>query len=335
MLSLARRLLLLAVAVVLVIVGAGAWFYFQVNPLGSPGRPVLVVIRSGEVDSQLASALAARGVVSSGTALRIYLDVFGSIPLTPGNYLIDQNSSFGSVRSIFAGPPNAEEVNVEPGLTLAEVAARVGQVTSPAYQAAFSAAARAAAADSAFGPDGSLEGLIGPGTYLIRPHESASALVAAMTASFVTEAAHEGITATTRLHGLDAYQLVVAASIVQKEAYYNRNMTRVARVILNRLARGGGLQMDATILYYFHRDGGTVTSAMLRTPTPYNTYLHPGLTPTPICTPSAFALHAMVDPATGTWLYFTLITRSGTLAFATTFAQQLHNERVAASRGIT
>jgi UPF0755 protein len=73
---------------------------------------------------------------------------------------------------------------------------------------------------------------------------------------------------------------------------------------------------------------------MLRVNTPYNTYLHPGLTPTPICAVSSLALKAMIHPTPGRWLYFTLINEDGQLAFANTFQQQLANEALAARRGI-
>jgi UPF0755 protein len=155
-----------------------------------------------------------------------------------------------------------------------------------------------------------------------------------MEKSFQREATRAGLTPTTTLNGLNAYQLLTAASIVEKEGYYAFNMPKVARVIYNRLASGSALQMDATVLYYFQRDGGTVTHAMLQTATPYNTYLNPGLTPTPICTVSATALAAALHPPTGPWLYFTVVDKKGTEAFSTTFAEQLANERLAASRGI-
>ena len=107
---------------------------------------------------------------------------------------------------------------------------------------------------------------------------------------------------------------MTVASIVQKEAIApgdsakatTGNAGPVARVIYNRLARGMPLQMDSTVLYAEGRDGGPVTSTDLATPTPYNTYLNTGLTPTPICFPSLTALHAALHPPAGNWLYFQL-----------------------------
>ena len=128
---------------------------------------------------------------------------------------------------------------------------------------------------------------------------------------------------------------MIAASIVEKEGYYPVNMPKVARVIYNRLARGGPLQMDATVLYYLGMDGGTVTPAMLQTQEPYNTYLNTGLTPTPICADLDDRHDARrCTRRSGTWLYFTLINEDGQMAFSTTFAQQLREERLAESRGI-
>jgi uncharacterized YceG family protein len=322
------------VGVVLTILIVGGWFYVAGHPFGSAGRPVLVHVSDGESVGQLASELQSKRVISSAFALRLDTSVFGSLNLHPGVYVIRQNSSFGRVRSVFGGPSNVDAVSVVAGETLYETQVNVANATSTAFANQWAIATHRAATTSPFHPHGSLEGLVGVGTYLILPNESPAQLVHAMTSAFLREAARAGITPGTRRHGLDAYQLVTAASIVEKEGYYPQNMGRVARVLLNRLARGGGLQMDSTILYYFNEDGGTVTHAMLQTNTPYNTYLHPGLTPTPICQPSPLALRSMVSPPPGTWLYFTLINENGTMAFSNTFAQQLHWEQVAASKGI-
>ena len=81
--------------------------------------------------------------------------------------------------------------------------------------------------------------------------------------------------------GLTPYQVITAASIVEKEGYIPVNMPDVARVIYNRLAAGMPLQMDSTVLYSLGQDGGPVTRKDLQLQTPYNTYLNTGLTPTP------------------------------------------------------
>ena len=122
--------------------------------------------------------------------------------------------------------------------------------------------------------------------------------------------------------------------MVEKEGYLNRNMNRVATVIYNRLGANMPLQMDATVLYALGQDGGPVTHATQAVKSPYNTYLNRGLPPTPICTPSQAALEATMHPATGSWLYFTVVDKTGTEAFSNTFDEQLANEKIAAKNGL-
>ena len=127
---------------------------------------------------------------------------------------------------------------------------------------------------------------------------------------------------------------MTVASIVEKEGYYPRNMPKTATVIYNRLAQGMPLQMDSTVEYAIGQDGGPVTSHTESIRSPYNTYLHTGLTPTPICSPSSDALRAALHAPSGPWLFFTLVDTDGTMAFASTFAQQLANERIGATHGV-
>ena len=309
------------------------WFALQVHPLTSPGRPVVVTVAPGDSMSTIAAHLHEDGVIASPLAFRLDLALFGGVTVQPGNYGLDQGSSFATVRRVLGSASNV--LDVEPGLTLHEVALDAASIAGNGFGDAFVRAAATAAAHSPYHPASSLEGLVGPGLYPVMPGETAAQLVAAMTTAFAREAAAAGLTPSTSVEGLDAYQAVVAASIDQKEGYYSFNMPDVARVIFNRLAKGSPLQMDSTVLYYFHQDGGTVTHAMLETPTPYNTYLNTGLTPTPICTVSAAALRAVLHAPPGPWLYFTLVNRDGEMKFSATFAEQLAWEAVAAKRGIT
>jgi UPF0755 protein len=329
--SLLGRIAIGVVAVIVVVVG---WFFLQIEPLfSSQGKSVIITVQSGESISTIASALHAKGVIASPFAFRLDTLV-SSISVTPGSYELHQHSSFGAVRSILTSLPNVVDIDVTAGLTLHEVAVDVANAMGATYGNAFAAAATQAATPSTFSSPSSLEGLIGTGNYIIQPGESPQSLARRMVRGFEKEAASEGLTPTSTLNGLNAYQLVIAASIVEKEGYYPVNMPDVSRVIYNRLARGGPLQMDATVLYYLGKDGGTVTPTMLQTQEPYNTYLNTGLTPTPICAVSTIALHATLHPPVGSWLYFTLINKDGTMKFSTTFAQQLAAEKLAQSRGI-
>jgi len=326
------RIVVGLVVVIIVMVG---WFALQVDPIfHGKGKSVIVTVNPGESLSTIATAMHAKGVIASTLAFQIDTALFGSFQVQPGSYEIAQGSSFSHVRSIFSVQPNVTTVNVTAGLTLHEVAVDVSNGKGNSYADRFAALATASNTPSPYHRSGSLEGLIGTGLYIIKPGESPAQLATRMEKRFVKQAASVALTPTTNLYGLNAYQLVIAASIVEKEGYYPVNMPRVARVIYNRLARGGPLQMDATVLYYLGKDGGTVTPAMLQTQEPYNTYLNTGLTPTPICTVSTIALRATLHPPVGTWLYFTLVNQDGTMAFSTTFAQQLKEEKLAQSRGI-
>ena len=318
---------------VVVIVIMVAWFVLQVDPIfHGKGKNVIVTVSSGESLSTVANAMHAKGVIASTLAFSIDTTIFGSFQVDPGSYEIAQGSSFSHVRSIFGSSPNVAAVDVTAGLTLHEVAVDVANGKGNTYADKFVALATATKTPSPFHSSGSLEGLIGTGLYVIQPGESPAQLATSMEKRFVKQAASVGLTPSTTMQGLDAYQLVIAASIVEKEGYYPVNMPKVARVIYNRLARGGLLQMDSTVLYYLGMDGGTVTPAMLQTQEPYNTYRNTGLTPTPICAVSTIAMRATLHPPVGTWLYFTLINKDGQMAFSTTFTQQLKEEKLAEKR---
>jgi UPF0755 protein len=178
--------------------------------------------------------------------------------------------------------------------------------------------------------------MLGTGSYLVFPGESDTTVVRQMVQRFDHDAQAAGLsTASAAALGMTPYEVITVASVVEKEGYYAKNMPKVARVVYNRLARGIALQMDSTVLYALGQDGGPVTAQDLKVQSPYNTYLTKGLPPTPICMPSTDALAAAVHPPPGTWLYFVLISKDGTLAFSDTLAQQQANEQLAKSRGLS
>jgi len=318
-----------------VVVGGYVWVSSEASPSGPPGPQVIVTVPAGSGVNQVAVALAAKQVIGSSLAYRIW-GQFHSVPgVQAGAYAFNKNSSFSAVNSVLAGGPNVFPLAVPPGFTVSEVAQRIGQL--PGHDArTFQAVATGGTLHSPWQPVGStsLEGLLGTGVYVVVPGETDSQLLTKMIDRFDIQAAALGLAAGSARLGLTPYQVITLASIVEKEGVIAKNLGPVARVVLNRLAADMPLQMDSTVLYSEGRDGGPVTSKDLALQTPYNTYRNKGLTPTPICFPSRAALQAALDPPSGSWLYFVVVEPDGTEAFADTYTQQLANEALAKQRGL-
>jgi UPF0755 protein len=312
------------------------WYELEAHALGPRGRLEVVQVNEGESVSAIVGTMAHDKVIGSSLAFRVFDLVHGSPTAVPGDYALHQNQTFGQVSAILDGGPNIFPVTVEAGLTLNEVAERVDDVPGHG-NSSFAKVAASGVVRSPFSPPGSndLEGMLGTGTYLLVPGESDTTVLRDMVNRFDAQASVAGISdASASALGLTTYQLITAASIVEKEGYIPKNMPDVARVIYNRLAAGMPLQMNSTVLYSLGQDGGTVTPQDLQLQSPYNTYLNTGLTPTPICSPSPTALDAAAHPPPGVWVYFVLVEKNGTEAFADTFAEQLANEKLAQSRGV-
>jgi UPF0755 protein len=317
------------------VLGTYLWVRAEAQPSGPLGPEVVVTVAPGTDLGTVVNKLAADQVVGSSLAYRIWSQ-FHSLPgVQSGSYAFNKNSSFDRVRSVLAAGPNVFFVDIPPGFTVHEVGERVGEV--PGLSAStFDAVATGGTVHSPWQPVGvtSLEGLLGTGRYRVLPGESEHDLLVSMVDRFDQQADALDLTAGAAALGYTPYQVITVASIVEKEGVIEKNLGPVARVIYNRLADGTVLQMDSTVLYAEGRDGGTVTSADLATPTPYNTYLHKGLTPTPICFPSRAALQAALHPTPGTWRYFVVVQKDGTEAFSDTYAEQQANEALARQRGL-
>ncbi|MEL7061131.1 MAG: endolytic transglycosylase MltG [Acidobacteriota bacterium] len=123
-------------------------------------------------------------------------------------------------------------------------------------------------------------------------------------------------------------ELVVLASIVERETQLDAERGQVASVYVNRLERSIGLYADPTIVYALKRSGrwdGNIRKADLQMDDPYNTYVYGGLPPGPICSPTAASLAAVAAPDDTNYLYF-VSRNDGTHVFAETLAE--HNRNV-------
>jgi UPF0755 protein len=120
-------------------------------------------------------------------------------------------------------------------------------------------------------------------------------------------------------------EVVILASIVEKETGVGDERPLVASVFLNRLARGMRLESDPTTIYGIPGFDGNLTRAHLEDEAnPWNTYRIVGLPPTPIASPGAASLRAVVEPAESDYLFF-VSRNDGSHVFASSFAEHVVN----------
>ncbi len=120
--------------------------------------------------------------------------------------------------------------------------------------------------------------------------------------------------------GMDIRDVVIIASMIEKEAANDEERALIASVIYNRLNTGMPLGIDATILYVHPEHEGAPTAEMLAEDSPYNTRTRIGLPPTPICNPGLASLKAALNPASTNYYYYALDLESGTHRFFTNMA---------------
>ncbi|WP_018295610.1 endolytic transglycosylase MltG [Corynebacterium lubricantis] len=178
-----------------------------------------------------------------------------------------------------------------------------------------------------------LEGLIAPGRYVVDPSSSAEEILTDLVSRSTTAYNSTGIVERASAIDLTPYELLVAASLIEREAPAGE-FDKVARVILNRLDEPMPLQFDSTVNYSLDDVELATTDEDRARVTPWNTYAMDGLPATPIASPSEEAITAMENPAEGNWLYFVTIDEQGTTVFNDTFEEHLDDVQSAQNSGI-
>ena len=189
------------------------------------------------------------------------------------------------------------------GFDVADVEAAIAQVDLPAEAG------------------GNPEGWLATGTYQVAGDATALDVVQAMVDRRVQQLETRGVPRD------DWYRVLTAASVIEKETYNQNEKPKVARVLTNRLAGGGPLQMDSIILYPVPEDRIFTTADERAADQPYNSYKHNGLPPTPICAPDEASIDAFLDPTPGDWFFYvTIDLYTGETRYAVTYAE--HGENV-------
>lgn len=164
------------------------------------------------------------------------------------------------------------------------------------------------------------EGYLLPETYRVPPTFTARELFDLLTSTFEKNTSHFFVSSST----LQEKEIVVLASILEREANDETSMRMVSGVLQNRLAIGMPLQADATMEYVLDKPLKELTPKDLTIDSPYNTYLNKGLPPTPIGNPGVLALDAAIHPKEHEYLFY-ITGNDGTFYFARTYPEHIQN----------
>ena len=332
-------LMAVAAAGALVLAVAGFWVYRQMNPSGGPGEEVVLAIPAGTSTRAIAQLLEDEDIITNATIFRAYLKVRGGAPFQAGRYRLRENSSMEDVRAALSRGPEIvyERLTIPEGLRLEAIADRVDGLERLSGER-FLELAKTAAVRSDYQPGDveTLEGLLFPDTYQVAENEDEQVLLRRMVATFDSVAAELGYDEAAERVGVQPYQAVIVASLVEAEAKVPEDRAKIARVIYNRLQKGMPLQIDATVIYALgrHPKDGRVLYRDLEVDSPYNTYKATGLPPTPIMVPGRAALEAALHPADGDWLFYVKYEKNGAHAFSVTSEEHAQRVREARAKGV-
>jgi uncharacterized YceG family protein len=313
------------------------------EPPPSNGQTVSFDVPEGATGRDVVERLHEQGLINCGGFLgNLLLRGTGKAgDIRAGTYDLPVGTSLDGIVTIITSPPPkvpTVRLTVPEGLRIAStypgersISSVVAEATGLSAKAFVHAAGDLRRHRSAYLPKGAttLEGLLFPNTYQLRKkHLTADTVVDTMLDQFDAVAAQIDLTGGANALGLTPYQVVIVASMIEREAQVPGDRAKIASVIYNRIAQGMTLGIDATLLYDDPTPDGQLSTSDIETDTPYNTRINAGLPPTPIASPGQASLEAALHPAKTDFLYYVFCPPDGpgVHRFATTLRE--HNANV-------
>ncbi len=333
------------------VVAYGVWglqYTRKVNPIGDPGAPVNFTVNADDTLESISERLLEAGLVSDAGTFVYYVEHHGGLELTPGYYQIRPLDHRGNVMSILSTPPSETytKVTFPEGFTYEQMAQRLADNVPRLTAVDFKNAATDGSVEARWLPEGttSLEGLLFPDTYQVSNGESEREVLQRMVQLTERVGEQEEIETRAPQVGLTPYQVLIVASLIEREARVPEDRAKISRVIYNRLFLGMPLAIDASL--YYQQDPSLDFSELKAIDSPYNLYLYAGLPPTPIANPGRASIEAALYPAANPsigdpicdlpegvpciYLYYVVGDEEGRHVFAATLEQ--HEANVAESR---
>ncbi|MFN8139812.1 MAG: endolytic transglycosylase MltG [Fimbriimonadales bacterium] len=288
----------------IVTVAITCWLLFirALAPVGGEKR-TFQVMRDDTV-SKVASRLETEKLIRSASAVALHYRVFKpSGMLRAGPYLVDTSQSGDEIlRSLLQSEPTQRIITIRPGLWATQFAellekSEIGksaevlkEISTPKkYEEALGFAVHA----------NRLDGYLLPDSYDFAPGTEVSSAIGRICENFKRKA----LPLFGGMKPADIHRTIILASLVEKEAELDSERSRIAGVISNRIQKGMRLEIDATVTYALGEER-RIYFKEYATQSPYNTYLHKGLPPGPICSPGLRAIEAALKPERHDLLFY-------------------------------
>jgi UPF0755 protein len=332
-----HRVAVIALVLVFLLLGSGVVaavrHYTWCRTAGATHDPVTFEVAKGATGDVVAGRLAEAGVIRCGGIVgNVLMAQSGrASQIRAGTYDLTTGMTLDEALDVLTEVPVAVptlQVTIPEGYRLTQIADRVGQDLKLPTNRFLDLAQSGDLSLPPYLPKGTptAEGFLFPKTYEFAKADLTPGSVAdRMLEQFATEAQDLDLIDGATALGYTPYEIVVVASMVEREAMVEGDRDKIAAVIYNRLDAGMTLGIDATLLYDDPTPDGRLSAADLKVDSPYNTRINGGLPPTPIASPGAASLEAALHPADVPFLYYVLCGADGHHVFSVGYQEFLTN----------
>ena len=280
---------------------------------GGATKPVIFEIHSGASGAEIASQLHQAGLVEDVNVFRMLLRFHSKgTQLRPGHYKLDPGQApLKLFEQMLHAEPLTRKVTFPEGLTIPEMAPLLQQAQIVPTQKTF--VDEASRNGKAYGDifPANLEGYLFPETYTFPWETNEKAVVERLTRQFKDVVLPKGEKKKKTSYLKSLHEMVILASLVEREARVDSDRGLIAGVYINRLKLGMTLDCDATIQFALGKPKAVLLLTDLELDSPYNSYKHPGLPPGPIANAGLKSFEAAISPTPSKYLYYCLNEKKG------------------------
>jgi len=309
-----------------IMLGCLFYYLFLKPPVGNAS--VMVTIEPDANMSSIASMLVEKHIIKNAFVFKMVAKYKGVSKIAPGNYALKEGMSASDAINCLTSEPiiNEYPVTIPEGFSIKQIADRLGSKTK-IDGAEFLNQAQNDAHNKDFqkygflskNPTQTLEGYLFPKTYTLTENTSSTKFIMMMLDQYEKETAGIDFSSIEKVRGLTSHEVLTIASLIEMEAKIDEERPLVSAVIYNRLSKNMKLQICATVQHVLPERKAKLTTEDLKVDSPYNTYLHTGLPPGPICNPGIASIQAAVNPAAVDYLYYVLTSPDGRHTFTNNY----------------